>query len=64
MAAAVALSASESMVASSTGTDVLSCLPLDKGTDDLSALRQAEACIAKTRYDPFAAEVSFTGQPS
>ena len=58
VAAAVALSASESMVASSTGTDILSCLPLDKAAGDLSALRQAEMCIAKTRYDPFAAQVS------
>ena len=50
------------MVASSTGNDVLSCLPLDKGADDSSALKQAEACIAKTRYDPFAAEVTFPRQ--
>lgn len=64
VAAAVALSASESMVASSTGTDVLSCLPLDKAADDPSALRQAEECIGRIRYDPFAAEVTLPGQPS
>ena len=56
MAAAVALAATEGMVASSTGADILSCLPLGKGSDDEAALKQAEACIAKLRFDPFANE--------
>lgn len=61
VAAAVALSAVENMVASSTGEDILSCLPLDKGADDSAALQKAENCIAKLRYDPFAAEVPLHG---
>ena len=61
VAAAVALSAVEGMVASSTGRDILNCLPLDTGADDPEAIRQAETCIARMRYDPFSAEVSVRG---
>jgi len=56
VAAAVALAAIEGMVASSTGSDILACLPLGKGPEDEAALKQAEACIAKLRFDPFANE--------
>jgi hypothetical protein len=52
----VALTAVESMVASPTGADILNCLPLGRGSDDDDALKQAEACIAKLRFDPFANE--------
>lgn len=55
VAAAVALVATESMVARSTGADTLSCL-LGKRPEEKSALKQAEECIAQLRYDPFASE--------
>lgn len=59
VAAAVALAAAEDMVASSVGSDIMSCLPLDKSVEDTTALRQAEACIAKLQYDPFVNEPSY-----
>ena len=56
VAAAVALTAAQDMVASASGSDVLSCLPLGKGAHNAAALKLAEGCIAKLRYDPFASE--------
>lgn len=53
VAAAVALTAVESMVAKPTGADRLSCLLHEKRADDPSALKRAETCIAKLRYDAF-----------
>lgn len=57
VAASVALTAVEGMVATTTGEDILKCLPLGKGAEDPKALQQAENCIARLRYDPFADEV-------
>lgn len=54
VAAAVAMTAAESMVAKRTSDDVLECLPLGKSAEDPAALKQAEGCIAKLRYDAFA----------
>lgn len=51
VAAAVALTAAEAMVAKPTGTDVLNRLPLGKGPDDPAALKAAEKRIAELRYD-------------
>lgn len=51
VAAAVALTAVEAMVAIPTGADVLNRLPLGRGAEDPAVLKEAEKRIAELRYD-------------
>lgn len=55
VAASVAFSASQNMVA--TSSEFLGCLAKSKSSDEDDGLDRAEECISKLRYDPFSNEI-------
>jgi hypothetical protein len=60
----VALSASENMVAATSGHDVLHCLTtLPQTLSQEETLQKVEECIKSLQFDPFEGDVSIGSTP-